>query len=65
MNKINPEVTITRRQLLLTIAAGAASLATSAIFAKLPSQQNQAKEPSNILPNAAEHSFSKPFVLSF
>lgn len=34
MNKITPEVSITRRQLLLTFAAGAAGLASSAILAK-------------------------------
>ena len=37
MNKITPEASITRRQLLLTFAAGAAGLASSAAFAKLPS----------------------------
>lgn len=65
MNQIKSEETITRRQLLLSFVAGATGLATSAVFAKLPSVSSAGNLVEEMQHQSSEIKSNEHFVMYF
>jgi hypothetical protein len=65
MNKIVQDETITRRQILRTLAAGATGLVTSVVIAKLPSLSSDGNKVEPIQQRPSEIETSEQFVMYF